>query len=425
MSCTECDSPYNCKYPKQLSMPSVCINESKKLSNISTKPRKFNWPNSANIKFLPETVKKSVINNMALSAIEEELPTDFSWLANPESIISHGLENQEDCGCCWAFSIASVLSDRYAIAYKKYRPKISVANIIMCANNENSKYECKYSTCVASDQPSSNITQCTCGGNNYESSRYLEDVENGVKLEKCWPYEESVNVLSTMVCPSKLACLICNQDSTTFSLKKDSTTYLAYIIKDVDYEKTILNIKKSIMSEGPVMTNFRVPNNFQSWWNRSYISDIYVPPNQNLSENNSGNHAVTLVGWGKDINTNQEYWIMRNSWGATHAGYGYCKFAITSKETADNYKTGLDIPYKNGMYWEGGTVKFNVSESFLLNGEPWGETIREELTTKPIGDPPNDFGIKSIPSRISNNIKKYWYIYVIILLIIIIFLLFT
>jgi len=432
MSCTKCEKPYDCnsEYAYMIETPTKCTTKSTKLSSISiNSDKKYNWPNSANIKFSIETVKKSVSNNMALSAIEDDLPIEFSWLANPDSIISHGLENQGNCGCCWAFSIATVLSDRYAIKWNKYRPKISVAHIIMCANNKNSKYNCDNiinTSCVASDQPSSNQTQCICGGNNYESSKYLEYPENGVKLEKCWPYEKAVINTSTMMCPTELECLICDQDSTTFSLKKGKTMYLLYLDSGnkVNYEQTILNIKKSIRSQGPVMTNFRVPNNFQKWWSRSSISDIYTSKD-NLSSSNSGNHAVTLVGWGKDDNTDQEYWIMRNSWGNTHAGYGYCKFAITSKDTKDSYKTGIDIPYKNGNYFEGGAVSFEVVQSFLSDGEPWGVEINEELKTKPEGDPPNDFGKKQIMTQITENIKTYWYVYSIILIIIIIFLLFT
>ena len=43
-----------------------------------------------------------------------------------------------------------------------------------------------------------------------------------------------------------------------------------------------------------------------------YASGIYSDP---ACPNDIHNHAVAIVGWGKDSASNKDYWIVRNSWG--------------------------------------------------------------------------------------------------------------
>lgn len=42
------------------------------------------------------------------------------------------------------------------------------------------------------------------------------------------------------------------------------------------------------------------------------------------------NHAVIVVGWGVDAESQEEYWTVRNSWGAAWGEAGYIRMAITS-----------------------------------------------------------------------------------------------
>ena len=40
-------------------------------------------------------------------------------------------------------------------------------------------------------------------------------------------------------------------------------------------------------------------------------------------------HAILIVGYGRDSKTNQEFWLVRNSWDTTWGEKGYVRLAIT------------------------------------------------------------------------------------------------
>ena len=51
-----------------------------------------------------------------------------------------------------------------------------------------------------------------------------------------------------------------------------------------------------------------------------YIDGVYSDPE---CPDDKHNHAVAIVGWGTDADTNMDYWIIRNSWGSDWGQDGY------------------------------------------------------------------------------------------------------
>lgn len=91
--------------------------------------------------------------------------------------------------------------------------------------------------------------------------------------------------------------------------------------------KDPIAMKQALFSKGPLAIGMFVGDNF-----RDVVEGIYTPEDDNEGdcpgiEETGINHAMNAVGYGVDETTEQEYWIIRNSWGETFAQGGYVKVA--------------------------------------------------------------------------------------------------
>lgn len=73
---------------------------------------------------------------------------------------------------------------------------------------------------------------------------------------------------------------------------------------------------KTALKEGPISVSIAVP---QSW--AAYSGGIYKDSACGYGSDAKRVHIVLLVGWGKE--DDEEYWIIKNSWGNLWGMDGY------------------------------------------------------------------------------------------------------
>lgn len=79
-------------------------------------------------------------------------------------------------------------------------------------------------------------------------------------------------------------------------------------------------MKAEILKNGPIACGIQASKDLE----QKYTSGIwrqYIPEP-------ALNHEVAVVGWGKDEDSGDQYWIVRNSWGTYWGEQGFFKLPI-------------------------------------------------------------------------------------------------
>jgi hypothetical protein len=332
--------------------------------------RSYSFISSSEVKITPKYALKALSD-------QTQLPSDWSWRNKGGNKIEDGRRNQGQCGSCWAVSLVSALGDRYAIKYNIAAPYPSAMLMISCIGPK------IFNGFASASQ------QCLCGGSPSAAAQLLENPDNSIGMESCWPYstvsagkqfvdnsQGSMYVAPNCPITDSNCCADCcgytnGISNVKFNIQKASTKSPLLIISDettADAEETINLIKHDIFTNGPIATTFFVPDDFQTWWIGHKDNDIYTPT---VRTNFNEGHGVVLTGWGKDEN-GQQFWEMRNSWGnlpktdTKPATSDYCRFRMSTDILDRTFWTGIDIPIytsdTSGQGWAGGTISFLPGE---------------------------------------------------------------
>ena len=210
----------------------------------------------------------------------ENIPNAFDSRVQWSDCITP-IRNQEHCGSCWAFSSATVLSDRFCIASKgKINVVLSPQYLVSCDKNESG-----------------------CEGGFLEDTwAFLE--KEGIVTDKCFSYKSGDGKLIPS-CSS-----VCENSSEKFF------TYKAITGSSKQFTCS-LQMQKEILTNGPVQTGFIVYEDFMH-----YKSGIY----QYTGGRKLGGHAVRVIGWG--LESGVKYWIVANSWGSLWGENGFFRIAF-------------------------------------------------------------------------------------------------
>ena len=85
-----------------------------------------------------------------------------------------------------------------------------------------------------------------------------------------------------------------------------------YYAEEYGYVKGVENMKKEIWKRGPIGCGVDATEKFDKYLGGVFRQKLKHP---------GINHEISVVGWGRDQDTGEEYWVGRNSWGTYWVGF--------------------------------------------------------------------------------------------------------
>jgi len=239
------------------------------------------------------------------------IPANFDWRDEANGLTP--IKNQKQCGSCWAFGTVAVFE-----------------NLIKIRDN------------VVKSLSEQQLVSCNNQGWGCSGGEFAHDihVNPGAALTADFPYTAEDG-----------SC----KPNLTYTGKIESWAYVGG--SDSTYPSND-QIKQAIHDDGPVAVTVDATDSFQA-----YSGGIY-----NANDGSETNHLVALVGYNDD----GQYWILRNSWGASWGEEGYMRIkyrsnAVGEQTTFVNYKpacTPQPIPYV------GDDKTMAPGESVFIGGMP-------------------------------------------------------
>ena len=216
----------------------------------------------------------SATNTQSLHAVGD-IPASFDW--RQYGVVSP-VKNQGKCGSCWTFSTTGAVEANWAITQGVPPPNLSEQQLVECAGDFNN-HGCN-------------------GGLPSQAFEYIKFV-GGLEGEVNYPYVAGDGTVHT-----------CSFDSSKIIAK---VPFGSVNITAGDED----GIQQAVATVGPVSIAFQVIDGF-----KNYAGGVYAGENCGTGPQDV-NHAVLVVGYGHDTNSNMDYWIIKNSWGVQWGEQGY------------------------------------------------------------------------------------------------------
>ena len=235
----------------------------------------LNWNGNAYINTQPIRVQ-----------ISNEAPEAFDW--RDKGVVS-AVKDQGSCGSCWSFATVANLEGLYAL--KKGEIKTFSEQFLVDCDTEDSG----------------------CNGGLMELAFEWIKNNGGFMYESDYPYKNKKGTCEQD--PSKFV----DMKVTGYVKLGDSTETFS----PVDEEE----MKEFLYQTGPLAVALNA-NTLQ------FYTGGIVDPLSWLCSTSGINHAVTVVGYGKD---SKDYWIVKNSWGKNWGESGYFRIARGKGTCGINY----------------------------------------------------------------------------------------
>uniref|UniRef100_A0A8C3GKA4 Dipeptidyl peptidase 1 n=1 Tax=Cairina moschata TaxID=8855 RepID=A0A8C3GKA4_CAIMO len=219
------------------------------------------------------------------------LPESWDWRnVNGVNYVSP-VRNQASCGSCYAFASMGMLEARIRILTNNtQKPIFSPQQVVSC----------------------SQYSQGCDGGFPYLiAGKYVQDF--GVVEEDCFPY-----TAQDSPCLFKRSC---------YHYYTSEYHYVGGFYGGCNEAL----MKLELVLGGPMAVAFEVYNDFMLYkegiYHHTGLKDDFNPFELT-------NHAVLLVGYGKDPRSGEKFWIVKNSWGTSWGEDGYFRIRRGTDECA-------------------------------------------------------------------------------------------
>eukprot|EP00824_Muranothrix_gubernata_P016225 TRINITY_DN33768_c0_g1_i1.p1 TRINITY_DN33768_c0_g1~~TRINITY_DN33768_c0_g1_i1.p1 ORF type:complete len:597 (+),score=129.26 TRINITY_DN33768_c0_g1_i1:42-1832(+) len=245
----------------------------------------------------------------------DDLPDSWDW-GNINGINyltwSRNQHIPQYCGSCWAHGPTSALSDRFNIMRSvqgktKVWPEINLSpqEVLNCGN----------------------AGSCS-GGNPGGVYEFIAD--DGVVDETCQSYEAADGS-----CNDLGICKTCTPDGCTAI-----SDFTKYFIGDYGGVSGADKMKAEIYARGPIGCGICVTDGFEEYTGGIYSESVFFP---------MMNHELSIVGWGKDAKSGEDYWIGRNSWGTYWGERGFFRIKMGSDNLGIENDCDWGVPKVDGL----------------------------------------------------------------------------
>ncbi|CAE7934895.1 CTSS [Symbiodinium necroappetens] len=246
---------------------------------------------------------KALRTQMSLLQSESDLPEECNKWANLTMLQA---KDQGGCGSCWAVTSATVLEAHREI-YLGKQEQLSAQQLVNCVENPRN-----------------------CGGTGGCAGATVElamayVVQNGLASEAQVPYQGADHECQTgAVAALQLAG---SDDLAASGVRKAKASSVGLQSLGIHGweklpENKYLPLMRAVVQHGPVAVSVSA----DSW--DLYLKGIF----DYCSKDVIIDHAVTLTGYGKDVELGKKYWRILNSWGKNFGEDGTIRLLRTDQE---------------------------------------------------------------------------------------------
>lgn len=198
-------------------------------------------------------------------------PTSVDWSSKG---VTTGVNDQGNCGCCYAFSVAETIESFHFIKKGGSLQPLSKQQIISCDTQSNG-----------------------CNGGNLRYVYGYVNSTGGLQNETSYPYKQAVNV-------------------TVDTCSSQSSQAVVKIAGYSSIFKSEYSLKHAVAFLGPVSVAINADNL------QNYISGV-----MKSTCGGSSNHAVQIIGYNTTDPSNP-YWVIRNQWSSSWGENGYARLLM-------------------------------------------------------------------------------------------------